>query len=121
MISSKLKGKKENGDLVIEINKDKSKLIAFIDRKNSRNYIYYISSKKKGDMKKMINYLIDKTNYQHLWFISPLTKKDKKLISKMFGIEPDFKGIKDVLKNYYKAKVKYENKKCVMLVCQWNR
>ena len=125
MIKTKVIGN-VNGDIEYEIkithkNKKNSVCYAIINSDNNRNYIYYISSREKGDMKKMINYLVEKTKYKEIWFISPLNSFDKKILSKVFDINVEKKGIKEVLNDYYKANTKFRGKKCICYVTWWEK
>lgn len=121
----------DNGDPVLRVNLDGSMADVIIDTEDECLNIWEINSKKKGDMKKMIDYLVSEIGYDWVQFIAPMEEQEKVVADniidelglneeKKFNEQKNNKDIDEVLNGFEPVTEYYQGKKVPMLVGFWD-
>lgn len=121
----------DTGDPVFYVAKGESHMEVILDTTDKCINVWYVTSEKKGDMKAMLDHLVEQLPINTLRFISPLDSEHKQVLSEAinqvnlphvsFKEEPEHaRDIHDALDGFEEVELDFDGKKCQALVGEWS-
>lgn len=115
----------DTNDPVLKATLGESSLTAILDSDYKSVNIWHIYSEEKGDMKKMLDDLINQVPTNRVFFLFPFDEEDKELINRAYEIagveEAQFEGedLRNVLDNYKETEEIWNGQEVHLLKCIW--
>lgn len=121
----------DTNDPVVRVTLGESKADVIVDTADECLNVWTIESAQEGDMKKMMDYIVDKIGYDWVQFIAPMGDKEKELADKIidevgaaeekkYKHDPNNRNLKEALDGFQEVTEHYEDKEVPMLVGFWN-
>lgn len=120
----------DTGDPVFRVMKDDSHMEVILDTEDKCINVWYVSSRKKGDMKAMLDHLVPQVGTNTLRFIYPMRDSDKKVVEHAIQklslghttrdmSDNEDKNIHDVLHGFDEVALEFDGQKVPCLVGEW--
>lgn len=121
----------DTGDPVVRVTLGNSKADIIVDREAECLNVWDVESAQKGDMKKMMDYITEKLEYDWVQFIAPLGDEEKQVADKIIekvGASEDKKyehdennrNLEEVLEGFQEVTEEHNGKEVPMLVGFWD-
>jgi protein gp37 len=120
----------DTGDPVFYVAKGESHMEVILDTTDKCINVWYVTSKKKGDMKAMMDHLVDQVPTNKVRFISPMSSEEKDIVDRAIdGVSmphlefnsrnENDRDIRDALNGFKEEVLEFDNKKTTALVGEW--
>lgn len=120
----------DTGDPVFYVAKGESHMEVILDTTDKCINVWYVTSKKKGDMKAMLDHLVTQVPTSTVRFISPMSDKEKDIAEQAIAglmlphVQFDSRhenerNIEDVLVGFKEEVLEFDGRQATALVGQW--
>lgn len=120
----------DTNDPVLRVWIGDSKADVIVDTEDECLNVWYIESVKEGDMKRMMDYAVDLTEYNWIQFLYPMSEEEKGILDEVvedvhpkaeerFEDDTNNKNIRDVLEGFQEVNKEKDGTEPHMLVGFW--
>lgn len=120
----------DTGDPVFYVGKGGSHMEVILDTTDKCINVWYVTSKKKGDMKAMMDHLVDQVPINKVRFISPMSSDEKDIVDQAIdGVtlphvefnsrNDNDRDIHDALTGFKEEVLEFDNDQTTALVGEW--